>query len=235
MKKNFIIFLILLAPVLANAQVDLIWEAQTYTPPSYAGRSLATAGSLVKVVAHPASGRATEGNLTFYWRKDGLDIKSANGVGHDTFSYRASDTVGSNNLIEVVAVKADGVTSGSASARIPVVAPKIIFYEIRDGQVDYRHALGQLNIKTDQTKIIAEPFYFSLPDWQNRRLTFNWSMNGEKIVPATEDPRFLTFLTGADSGVGERVINLKVANDNRQFQTASAKLPISFGLSSFSF
>lgn len=237
--KKIIAILLFLAPfsfvaaqAVSTPSVDIVWEAQTYTPASYQGRSLASPGSLAKVVAITSPGG---GALTYYWRKDGLDIKSASGAGRDTFTYRAGDAVGGINLIEVAAARADGTIIDTASARIPIVTPKIVFYEIKDGQIDYRRAVKNLNIAADQTKIIAEPFYFSTTDWLTRRLVFNWSMGEQKIVPATEDPRFLTFITGPDSGAGERTVDLKITNNSRQFQIATAKLPVKFGLSSFGF
>ena len=229
--KKFIGPLLFLIPVLTFAQtsVDLIWEAKTYTPAFYRGRSLPTAESLVRVVA-----MTPIKNPIFHWRKDGLDIKSASGAGKNTFDYRAASTPGGANLIQVSVTGPDGSVAAAAAVRIPVVTPKITFYEVRDGQIDYRHALKNLNIATDQTKVIAEPFYFSLTDWLNRRLIFNWSANSQPIAPAAEDPRFLTLLTKADAS-GENLINLKITNAEHPLQTATAKLPVSFGRTGFEF
>ncbi|MBI4135953.1 MAG: hypothetical protein HY481_00145 [Candidatus Vogelbacteria bacterium] len=212
--------------------VDLIWEAQTYVPPGYQGRTLPSSESLVRVVAI-TSGLGNEKNLNFHWRKDGLDVKSASGAGKNAFDYRAAPSSG--NLIEVTVTRPDGSIDASGAARIPVAAPKIVFYEVKDGQIDYRRALKNLNLVTDQTKIIAEPFYFSLTDWLNHRLNFNWSANQQKVEPATEDPRFLTLITSADSGTGETVLDLKITNADHPLQTATAKLPVSFGQSGFGF
>lgn len=232
MKKIPLILSLLLAlPTITLAQssgVDLIWEAQTYVPPNYRGRTLPSPESLVRVVAITRIK-----NPIFYWRKDGLDVRSASGAGKNVLDYRAA-TNGSN-LIELTVTLPDGSIGATAAARIPVAAPKIVFYETKDGQIDYRRALKNLNIVTEQTKIIAEPFYFSLTDWLNRRLTFNWSANKQKIEPATEDPRFLTLITSADSGTGETMLNLKITNAEHPLQTAAAKLPVKFGSSRFEF
>ena len=235
MNKILVIFLILLAPALADAQtgsipsVDLVWEARTYTPPDYQGRCLVTPESLVRVVALTETK-----NLTFYWRKDGTEIKSASGASRDVFTYRAGNTIGSSNLIEMVATQTDGAVAARAAARIPVGAPKIVFYEVKDGQINYRRALKNFNLMTDQAKIVAEPFYFSTPDWLNRRLSFNWMANGQKIAAATEDPRFLTLITKADTA-GETMLDLKITNSEHLFQTAAVKLSVNFGQTSFGF
>ena len=232
MKKVLLLILFFLAPVVSGAETitaDLVWEAQTYTPSDYQGRSVVTPESLVKVVAlTPAK------NLTFYWRKDGVEIKSAGGPGRDVFTYRADKIIGSSNLIELVATQTNGTIAARAAAKIPVGAPKIVFYEVKDGQIDHRRALKNFNLMTDQAKIAAEPFYFSTLDWLNRRLSFNWTANGQKITPATEDPRFLTLITKADTA-GETVLDLKITDSEHPFQMAAAKLLVNFGQASFGF
>ncbi|MBI2100644.1 MAG: hypothetical protein HYT47_01325 [Candidatus Vogelbacteria bacterium] len=231
MKKLLIISLLILAPVFTGAQtsaVDLVWEAETYVPPGYRGRTRPSPESLVRVVAITSIK-----NPIFHWRKDGADLKSASGAGKNTFDFRAAPS--GSNLIEVTVTRSDGSIGASGAAQIPIAAPKILFYEVKDGQIDYRRALKNLNIVTDQTKIIAEPFYFSSIDWLNRRLVFNWSANQQKVEPATEDPRFLTLITNADSGAGETTLDLKITNTEHPLQTAAAKLLISFGQSGFGF
>ncbi len=233
MKKFLAVLLFTLAPIFIGAQtseVNLVWEAQTYAPPWYQGRTLPTAESLVRVVA-----MTQIKDPIFHWRKDGLDIRSASGPGKNAFDFRASQRPGSENLIEVSVTRPDRSLGATSATRVPVAAPKIVFYEVTDGQIDYRQALKNLNIITDQTKIIAEPFYFSLTDWFNRRLTFNWSANQQKIEPATEDPRYLTLVTSADSGAGETMLDLKITNAEHPLQTASAKLPVAFGQAGFGF
>lgn len=223
------------AQTLSTPSVDLIWEAETYAPPWYQGRTLPSPESLVRVVALTKISQPI-----FHWRKDGTDVRSASGAGKNSFDYRVG-AGGSSNLIEVAVTRLDGSVAAAGAARIPVVAPKILFYELKDGWPDYRRALKNLAITADQTKIIAEPFYFSLADpptgeagWLNRRLVFDWSANSQPIAPATEDPRFLTLLTTAETS-GESLIDLKITNADRSRQVASAKLPVSFGQSGFGF
>src|SRR3989344_8002173 len=51
--------------------VDLLWEGETYTPTFYAGRSLPSAGSLVRAVAMPNviqnRQRLSSSQLVFKW------------------------------------------------------------------------------------------------------------------------------------------------------------------------
>lgn len=232
MKKiPLILSLLLTLPTVIAAQtsgIDLVWEAQTYVPPGYRGRTLPSPESLVRVVAITQIK-----NPIFYWRKDGLNIRSASGAGKNVLDYRAA--ANGSNLIELTVALPDGSIGAAGAARIPIAAPKIVFYEVKDGRTDYRQTLKNLNIVTEQTKIIAEPFYFSLADWLNKRLAFNWSANKQKIEPATEDPRFLTLVTSADSGAGETMLDLKIINAEHPLQTTSAKLPVKFGSAGFEF
>ncbi|MEK7584918.1 MAG: hypothetical protein AAB455_00125 [Patescibacteria group bacterium] len=236
----FSFFLLATTPVLAQtSEVALIWEAKTYAPVWYEGRTLPTPSSLVRVVAVPtiynSSGvKLKVQDLDFNWRKDGVEIRSASGAGRDTFDYRAASRAGEVNLIEVNVARRDGVSVAAGEARVSVARPELRFYAIKDGVIDHTKSLARLQIVSDETKIIAEPLFFSIEDWLNRRLSFEWSIKGQKIVPATEDPRRLTVVATADQ-VGETALDLAVLNKNYPLQSATGKLPIGFGLNTFQF
>ncbi|MEK7552896.1 MAG: hypothetical protein AAB505_02195 [Patescibacteria group bacterium] len=208
--------------------VDLIWEAETYTPPFYRGRSLPTSGSLVRVIAIPhfynANGqRIKDEQLFFRWNKDRADLSSASGAGKNVLTYRPSHAAGSANSIEVTVGRTATDAGVKARVAVLVVTPKIIFYS--DERV-----VKNLSLATDQAEIIAEPFYFSLAEQQNKTLKFNWQMNGRPTETARTDPRLMTLTTPADGATGQALVELKITNPLRPLQTATAKLPVSFGL-----
>ena len=242
MKKFLLLTIFTFSPLLVMAQtsgVVLIWEAKTYAPVWYEGRTLPTPSSLVHVVAVPSVYSSTGAkiktqDLNFNWKKDGVEVRSASGAGRDTFDYRAGGRAGEVNLIEVNVARKDGVSVAAGEARVSVASPELRFYGVKDGVVDHTKNLTKVQIVSDETKIIAEPIFFSLPDWLNRRLSFDWSIKGQKIVPATEDPRRLTIVATADQ-VGETALDLKVLNKNYPLQSATSKLPIGFGLNTFQF
>src|SRR3990167_4013379 len=75
-------------------QVNLLWEANTYTPPFYRGHSAVTPGSEVTVVAdaYLYDGRGNkldDASLNFDWRKDNRAISSASGLGGKTLVFTA--------------------------------------------------------------------------------------------------------------------------------------------------
>src|SRR3989344_4032347 len=78
------------SPTLSTPSVDLVWEANTYTPAGYEGRALPTTSTEVTVVAlaHQSNGQIVT-NYDFRWEKDDKQIISASGVGSNILRFRA--------------------------------------------------------------------------------------------------------------------------------------------------
>src|SRR3989344_544105 len=119
--------------VIRPAEIDLLWESDSYVPPFFHGRALASAGTNLRMEALPRFKRAdgssvARDDITFTWRRNGYVIASVSGRG----KYRAlipSPPLFGTDTISVEARTPDGAFAADASARIPSTEPVLSLYE----------------------------------------------------------------------------------------------------------
>jgi len=169
------------------ADVDLVWEAVTYTPPFYKGKALATSKSKIKITAIPhfvlASGRRINpDDLIYTWQKDRRVLGSLSGTG------KQSIIIDGPRLFESarIAVHVSSL-SNTYNARdemvIKSIDPKILFYEKHPTEgVKYEQAIGQtFTLTQEEITVRAEPYFFSGEDLSASRVIFSWTLNGSPI------------------------------------------------------
>lgn len=218
--------------------VDLLWQAETYTPPFYAGRALPSSHSLVRVVAIPnfVSGgrRLAEADLVYDWQKDFLNIHSTSGRGKNIMTYRAGQR-GSSNTIRVEVSTPDRTRRAEAILVLPVKEPEIIFYGLREsGTVNYATALtSPLLLPGKEYTLLAAPYFFSLAELAAKQVPPIWSHGGGLINPSEANPWQLTLLTPSNISVdGSDTISLAARNNLYPLQQASGSLKVNYGASS---
>ncbi|MEK7622187.1 MAG: hypothetical protein AAB415_03330 [Patescibacteria group bacterium] len=268
MKKLFVLilsFIYITAATGAIAQsapgnsVDLLWEGETSAPPFYAGRPLPSAGNLVRVVAMPnviqGGHRLTSSQLIFNWVKDRNPIQSASGRSKDILEYRA-DPSGAASIISVEILTERNERLTEARVTIPATKPKLILYRVEPltSPARVRALIGVTPIGSAETTLLAQPFGFSSLDLANRRVTFDWLVNGERITALREDQRFFTVAAPASPSLsgnrgepsqgsgsprsgeaGEVKLSVTARSDASPLQTATRAATLGFGLSEFNF
>lgn len=165
---------------LKPGQVDLLWEADTYTPPDFLGKALPTPESWVTIWARPSL-TARNGsiipptNLVYKWYKNGNLLSNQSGVNKDTLKIQLGNTFDQNNI--KVLVSASGGIEAVGEIDFKITTPKIVFYPVSaEGEINYSQALGaRATFTTNNPQIIAEPYYLS----NNRQNDVTWTINGE--------------------------------------------------------
>lgn len=214
---------------LASAQaVDLLWSANTYTPPFYRGHTRATAGSQVKVAALVIWPGKVSGNLNFSWQKDGQALLKSSGQGKNVLTFNAG-TVGEITKVAVIVSDNFGVKKQQA-IDIAITNPLVIVYQ-DDALlgVNYGRAVGDiLALSQPEINLLAEPYFFTATDVRDQKITYDWKLNDQKVVPNAADNRLVTF--AAPSGTaGENTVTLALKNLNNVFQDARREFKIKFG------
>src|SRR5688572_16598777 len=95
MRKTVFLLLVLMFLIpffnLKAQEVDLLWQAETYTLPFYKGKALWSKESRVKLLAIPRGpGVGNPLNLTYKWTKNGTVLGNINGVGKNTIAFTDS-------------------------------------------------------------------------------------------------------------------------------------------------
>lgn len=208
------------------AEVDLIWEADTYTPPFYKGHSLPSSESAVKIVALPNiidrfGKRIDDKELIYDWSKDSRDLPSFSGVGKNILTVSSPKLFG-ESVITVTASAADGSVKAKKTISINVFNPTVIFYKNHSlGGVMYNAALSSNEQRGDgEISIKAEPYFISKGEGG---LKYIWTVNGRPAIPNSND---FSLITVEPDKSGSVDIGLKINNPKNVLQTVSSNLRI---------
>jgi hypothetical protein len=207
------------------AQVDLLWQANTYTPALYQGKALPTNESEIKVVAMPEMRDEKRNSydpakLIYRWEKDSNYIKSQSGAGKQTFSFKADKIFGSNTIKVLVSTQ-DNTVQAEAETKIQIRAPfiNLYYYDPLAGP-NYTQALGsKINVNQGLISIIAEPFFFNRLSLENNLLDLAWLVNNKPITLSDPQSRKVTFEAG--DKLGSVNLSIKATDQENSLQNSS--------------
>ena len=212
------------------AEVDLIYDADSYTPPFYKGKALNSYQSDVKIVAIPnlinkEGYKIKSENLIYKWRKDWTVLGKSSGVGKDTL-FLNSFTRFRDSFIVVDVESLDGSVKAQQALKVKSFEPEIVFYE-KDplfGVLFNKSVENSFNLKNDEIILKASPFFFSKEDFLNNNLKYKWSLNNKKI--STNDD--IIVLRKEEDSKGKSYISLNINNIKKIMQEAYQKISINF-------
>jgi len=221
--------------VIAPAEVDLLWEAQTYTPPFYKGKALATFKSNVRVTAIPRFNTLTSDPKQYYYKwtySRNLGVGEALGKNSVVVPMGYANTP----LPIMVNVTLPGTEwSGLKSSTIPGTEAKVVLYQQAPLLgIQFNNAWSE-KISTNESEFVvyAAPYFFSLDDLMNNRLVYTWEVNRRYTSPGL-DARYLTIPkpSGPNGGVLSTPVNsnvsFKVQNPSRILQSGYSQATLTF-------
>lgn len=224
---------ILKTTTITPADVDVLWEAyDAYTPPFYRGKALAPSQGKFKVVALPSlmsqGGTIVNiNNLSYAWTEDGNPQTDSSGWGKNYFIFQNS-YLDKGNIVDVKISDISGNTNTSGRITLNTATPKILFYE-NDPILGtkWENALSDgFVINPNGNTLVAEPYFFSPKDINSSNLTFDWSLNGEKIDTPTA--KNILSIKPEAGQTGNSIIKLDVNNTDTLFQEVAKQLNVSF-------
>lgn len=215
--------------VIAPAEVDMLWEAQTYTPPFYKGKALPSYKSLVRVTAIPRFNALTSDPSQFYYKWTYNKIQGA------------GEALGMNSIIlpmgfddskipVAVTVNLPGTDwSGYKLTNIPGHEAKLVLYEQAPLLgIQFNHALltnQTPKVGTGNTfNIHAVPYYFSTDNLLNGELIYTWNVNNSNVVPGLDPLNMI--LTKQSKAEESFTVSLRAQNPKRILQEGRARASI---------
>ncbi len=196
--------------------IDLLWEAQTITPPWYKGRALPTDGSYIKAVAKLNPNNNVPKPLQFKWYKGTKLIKQSAQADANILITKAPQTYRSY-ILSVDVSDAKGNLLGRAGSNIQLTNPELILYRNNPLLgVLYNTALQAssiLDIQESEPSFTAVPFYLTLPS--EEQLKYTWNIPGVKYTRDTADT-----ITIVSMGEDSTNISVEVSNPEELFQSA---------------
>lgn len=216
------------------SEVDIIWEAETYTPTFFKGKKLYSQESKLNILAIPqfinsSGNRIPSDNLIYTWKYNSNNLSRASGYGRDTLSLFGS-LFEQRETVELTVESLDGQYITKKSIVIKAVNPEIIFYQNHPlyGLLLNRALPEQFNLEGDEITVSAEPYYFDGDASPGSSLQFSWTINNTPTRPLIEAPRALVLRReGGLTGIAQ--IGLSVSHLSKILQVASNNFHISFG------
>lgn len=213
------------------AEVDLIYEAQTFTPPFYDGKAYFSRESNVNIVAMPqvldASGNyVSPSNLSYKWYLDGSVVQDQSGYGKQVFKYQGKVLSKSFRIGVDISTITEGSVANSTIAINPVT-PEVSIYEKSPtlGTL-YNNAISSsFSINTPEVEFEAVPYFFDKNLVSNLSTVYGWKLNGTK----TNAPNINSLVFRNEKNEkGKATIGIDVSNST-MLQRVSKSFSLIFG------
>lgn len=218
--------------LLRPIEIDILWEADTYTPPFYKGKALPTYKSNVRATAMARFRSLSDNPSSFYYT---WTINQIQGLGEGLGKTSAIIPMKYAGSPVPTLVKASDPStnseqgnSGSTMQNILAVDPLLLFYEQAPllGTILERALSGSANTKGTSFRIRAVPYFFSIDDMANGDLVYTWKKGGQSIAPSLDPTSFQ--LGKAGTGAEASAVSLSVQNRKRILQAANTQVTVNF-------
>jgi hypothetical protein len=211
---------------ISPSNIDMLWEAyDTYTPPFYKGKTLASSEGSIKVVAIPSTKNLTGYN--YKWKQDDKNDLAASGYEKNYYVYTNS-FLEDKNTVEVSVMDLLGNGIGLGKITITPGSPKIVFY--KKDQImgtKWEESLSDgFYINKNGEIIVAEPYFFSKRDLNSSFYKFDWYLNGEQIT--TPNQKNILPVKLASDKTGSSLIKVIINNNKTLFQSIGKTINVNF-------
>lgn len=214
--------------------INLVWEADTYTPLLYKGKSLYTAGSSLRIVVFPTvmlgKTLVPTNKLSFQWSRNEQPDPASSGLGKNVFSFYGDQLQNEERVS--VDVYSGGTKVGQGRMTIPASKPEVIMYSVDPLRGALLGTAFQSGFALPQTEttLKAEPYFFSNISFARGQITYDWSLGGQQTTGPDAAKGLLTLRqTGSGSGSANISVTAQNNENDKLVQTASIDLNLLFG------
>ncbi|MFH0846353.1 MAG: hypothetical protein V1851_03090 [Patescibacteria group bacterium] len=213
--------------IIIPADVDVLWEAETFVPYFYKGKALNTHESIIKLVAFPNfidlnGNKISDQNLIYTWEEDGKNLTDKSGYGKNILSITGPQLF-RKSIITLEVSNLDKNIKSKKIISLKSFNPEIIFYEKNPllGVLNNKALEKNSEISNEEINIIAYPFFFST---QNNQISYNWTVDENKID--TQKNEIIIRNTNGETGFS--TVSLEIKNLNRIMQFAKNSFNLIF-------
>jgi hypothetical protein len=216
------------------ANVDLIWEAQSYTPPFYKGKAIYPMQGSVKIVAVPniviGGVQESSKNLVYTWSIDGDAVSQTSGLGKNYMIYTGG-TLPNTVKISVDVSTLDKKYNASKTISLAPQLPQLLFYENSPIYgIQYNRALSSNTVLSQsEISIVGIPYFIGTKEREGNNLKYEWRQNGNIVNSGNKST--LIFRQDKDTK-GVSFVSLQISNPDKMFQMAANDISLSFGKTS---
>ncbi|MEK7175678.1 MAG: hypothetical protein AAB693_02670 [Patescibacteria group bacterium] len=218
--------------IISPSKIVMLWQAEdSFVPPFYKGKALASQETSIKIVALPEIKSGNElidpKNMIYKWEKDYENVSAGADYGKNYFLYQNNYLENSEN-ISVTASTLDQKSSAYAGIDVGMVNPKIVFYK-KDEKLGnlWEKSVGDGYGVKNNDIIIAAPYFISPKEILSPLLSFSWFIN-DGLVNIPSYKKHLLNLNTKEGVHGKAKIKLEIENKYKLFQTANKEIGVSF-------
>ncbi len=218
--KNFVI----------NPQtVDILWEADTYTPPFYKGKSMFTPEDTITFVAMPNinNEQPDPKTLSYKWIENQEVQGSKSGYGQNTFKHTGGI------LMKPVEINVEASTEGGQKAFNTIflrsIFPEVNLYEDHPlyGFLFNKEISGVFPFgEREEGTIAAFPFFLSTLNRITKSIVYNWTVNYNKVI-GQSNKNELT-LRNTENTEGKSYVSVEVRNSDIFLQKGETNTYVDF-------
>lgn len=220
----------------APADLELIFEPLTFTPPFYKGRSVYTHQAPYKVVAIPRfigldGTRYSERDLVYTWRVNGRYVEGAGGLGGNVLEAKGS-LVSRPFDVSVEVQSPDGTIGAKETVYVSPSTPSLVLYENSPLYgILYNNAVdGNLNLgKETELSVSAIPYFYGVSDPEDTDLTYNWSIDDRTVIMARNENDLTVRIPEGEGLVGSNRVYVEARNMLDVLQADYAETFMEFG------
>ena len=219
--------------VISPADVDLIYEANTYAHPFYKGKKLFTSEAEINFIAIPnfvsSNGTKIEAsNLVYTWRVNGSVLQNASGYGKYTYSTKGT-LIERPSVITVDVSAVNSTLKATKSIQVQSLTPTITLYENNPllGVVYEKAIEGAFKLERPQVDFEGVPYFFSASFKDSNDLDYRWFINGNEVETKASNENYM-LLRNEQNAEGTAVVNVSVNHVRNLLQTTGASLQLDF-------
>lgn len=215
---------------IAPASLDLLWEADSYTPGLYRGRHLPSLSSNITLQAIPhlyqKGAELPAAQLIYTWKRGSETV--ASGKGRTVLTVPVAQFVQVSTITVSVAT-ADRSTGAERTVDIPTVQPSLrLYFEHPLYGTMYHDALPALTSVSDtEMSFAAIPYFAQTRDPNDRQFSYIWRVNRTAVDPNDERPNTITINAGPSGG--EALVELSLTHKKLYQLDARGRWGIVFG------
>ncbi len=224
---------------LQPAEVDLFWQAHSFTPPFYKGKAQPTHKSGVTVVASPhlvtAKGVAIDPHdLIYMWRENGTAKADKSGIGRNSYELREISIMRGNATVDVSVTAPAGTLEAVGTVVIYPETPKLLLYEHDPLEgIKYNKALTEtFELVNDEVTVEAMPYFFGTQNKEGSDMIYTWKVNNQTVENNTAAQGSITLRQTGESGLAS--VSLNARHRNNQLESVATGLSFKFGKNSSS-
>lgn len=217
--------------IIRPAEVTLLWQAYSYTPPFYKGKALFPFQGTVAVAAIPffvtESGEKMDAReLVYTWEEDGKVVGSASGYGNSLFAFVGGVPM-REKTVSVEVGSEDNTLLASAEIVIQPVAPRLLLFENhpRYGILFNKALTNSFALQGDEVRLSAVPFFFEAARRADAALEYLWQANFSPLQGEKAPDIALRRVSGR---AGDATVSLEARRAERSFQGDHTQLTVSF-------